>query len=65
MSGAWVRIPPSPHFLGGVLEWTIRAVLKTAVLARVPGVRIPPPPHEFLNWALPGFLFSKEFFCVV
>jgi hypothetical protein len=30
--------------LGGVAEWSKAAVLKTAVLARVPGVRIPSPP---------------------
>lgn len=29
---------------GGVAEWSKAAVLKTAVLARVPGVRIPSPP---------------------
>jgi hypothetical protein len=30
--------------LGGVAEWSKAAVLKTAELARVPGVRIPSPP---------------------
>lgn len=30
--------------LGGVAEWSIAAVLKTVVLVRVPGVRIPLPP---------------------
>jgi hypothetical protein len=30
--------------LGGVAEWSKAAVLKTAVLAREPGVRIPSPP---------------------
>jgi hypothetical protein len=29
---------------GGVAEWSMAAVLKTAVPGRVPGVRIPPPP---------------------
>ncbi len=29
---------------GGVAEWLNAAVLKTVELARVPGVRIPPPP---------------------
>jgi hypothetical protein len=29
---------------GGVAEWSMAAVLKTAVLAREPGVRIPSPP---------------------
>ena len=29
---------------GGVAEWLKAAVLKTVVPARVPGVRIPPPP---------------------
>jgi hypothetical protein len=39
---------PMPRFAtpadGGVAEWSMAAVLKTAVLARVPGVRIPSPP---------------------
>jgi hypothetical protein len=32
---------------GGVVERLITAVLKTAVPERVPGVRIPAPPHSF------------------
>lgn len=36
---------------GGVAEWLNAAVLKTVELARVPGVRIPPPP--------PLWVFSK------
>jgi hypothetical protein len=31
---------------GGVAEWSKAAVLKTAVPATVPGVRIPSPPLE-------------------
>ncbi len=34
---------------GGLAERLIAAVLKTAVLERVPGVRIPEPPHFFDN----------------
>lgn len=32
------------YYYGGLSEWLIEAVLKTAVLERVPGVRIPHPP---------------------
>ena len=31
---------------GGVAEWSIAAVLKTAERASVPWVRIPPPPPQ-------------------
>ena len=31
--------------LGGVVEWFKALVLKTSVSARVPWVRIPPPPY--------------------
>ena len=45
--------------LGWVAEWFKAPVLKTGVLARVPGVRIPPhPPERFeiieFNWDLPS-----------
>jgi hypothetical protein len=36
------------QILGGVAEWSKAAVLKTAELARVPGVRIPSPPLQLL-----------------
>jgi hypothetical protein len=37
---------------GGVAEWFNAAVLKTVVPARVPGVRIPPPPPHSLHKSL-------------
>lgn len=37
---------------GGVAEWFMAAVLKTVVLVRAPGVRIPPPPQTQLNIGL-------------
>jgi hypothetical protein len=41
----------SESTIGGVAEWFKAAVLKTAVLARVPGVRIPsPPPAKSSTW---------------
>ena len=37
-----------PIVTGGMPEWSNGAVLKTAVPARVPGVRIPLPPLNFV-----------------
>jgi hypothetical protein len=37
---------------GGMAEWSMAAVLKTAVPGRVPGVRIPLPPPTFANRSL-------------
>lgn len=42
--GAQVTARSAPH--GGVAEWLIAAVLKTAEGSRLPGVQIPPPPPE-------------------
>ncbi len=39
---------------GGVAEWSKAAVLKTAVPARVPGVRIPSPPLIFQSFRVVG-----------
>ena len=44
--------------LGWVAEWSIAAVLKTAVPARVPGVRI--PPHPLLAIAAFCSKFTRE-----
>ncbi len=41
--------PCAPQPAGGVAEWFMALVLKTSVLARVPGVRIPPPPPPFVG----------------
>lgn len=45
---------------GGVAEWLNAAVLKTVELARVPGVRIPPPPPL---WVFRKLHFYLELFC--
>src|SRR6185437_874801 len=37
---------------GGMCEWLKQAVLKTALPARVTGVRIPLPPPSSLHWRL-------------
>jgi hypothetical protein len=41
------RADPYRYCLGGVAERSNAAVLKTAEVARLPWVRIPPPPHDF------------------
>src|SRR5207244_1576387 len=41
------RLPRIQWHYGGMAEWSMAVVLKTTVLARVPGVRIPLPPPEF------------------
>ena len=57
---SWRPIPPlgilsARSLPGGVAEWSKAAVLKTAVLARVPGVRIPSPPPRVLAELLADF----------
>lgn len=46
-----VRIPPGPLILkrGGVPEWTNGVVSKTIVAAKLPQVRILPPPRNNMN----------------
>ena len=41
--------------LGGVVEWFKALVLKTSVSARVPWVRIPPPPFYQVYKRIPNW----------
>jgi hypothetical protein len=51
--------------LGGLAEWSIAAVLKTAVRLRGPGVRIPQPPPPFFHFPnLHSCIFRIGAFCV-
>src|SRR6266699_3455510 len=43
---------PRKHCVGGVAERSNAAVLKTAEVARLPWVRIPPPPHVYCVFAI-------------
>ena len=43
------RYPLCTNSTGEVAEWLIAPVLKTGVVARLPGVRIPPSPIFFTN----------------
>src|SRR3954454_5977136 len=47
---------------GGVVEWFKAAVLKTAVPARVPWVRIPPPPPVHTAYASDWLGLGHHFF---
>ena len=44
LRASWISATDSIHYFGGVAEWSNAAVLKTAEVARLPWVRIPPPP---------------------
>ncbi len=44
-----VQLCLTPRRFGWVAEWFKAPVLKTGVLARVPGVRIPPHPPTLLE----------------
>ena len=46
-SNDWCNLTVYPVSNGGLAEWSNAAVLKTVVLARGPGVRIPYPPLLF------------------